>query len=102
MQEIMDALKRAGALLSNPDANRKDRSTAIAALEEAQRRLDTLLATLKAQRRWTQECRRQPESGQGPTEEEDRQWWRQRLWALHARAAIAPRSRLTPATSAAR
>jgi hypothetical protein len=51
MEEIMDALKRAGALLSNPDETRKDRSTAIAALEEAQRRLDTLVATLKAQRR---------------------------------------------------
>ena len=51
MQEIMDAIKTAAALLSNPDASRKDRSRAIAALEEAQRRLDTYVATLKAQRR---------------------------------------------------
>ena len=51
MEEIMDALKKEGALLSNPNATRKDRSTAIAALEEAQRRLATLVATLKAQRR---------------------------------------------------
>jgi len=51
MQEIMDALKQAAALLSSPDATRKDRSRAIAALEEAQRRLDTFVATLKAQRR---------------------------------------------------
>jgi hypothetical protein len=51
MQEIVDALKKAADLLSTPNATRKDKRGAIAALEEAQRRLDTLLATLKAQQR---------------------------------------------------
>lgn len=51
MHEIMEALKKAAALLSNPNVTRKERSQAIAALEEAQRRLDTLVATLKQQQR---------------------------------------------------
>ncbi len=51
MQEIIDAIKKAGALLANPSATRKDKSQAIASLQEAQRRLDTLVATLRAQQR---------------------------------------------------
>lgn len=51
MQEIVDAIKRASELLSNPNGTRRDKSKAIAALEEAYRRLDVLIATLKAQQR---------------------------------------------------
>jgi hypothetical protein len=51
MQEIIDAIRKASELLSAPNATRRDKSKAIAALEEAQRRLDVLIATLKAQQR---------------------------------------------------
>lgn len=51
MNEIIEAIKKASALLSNPNASRKDKSAAIASLEGARRHLDVLIATLKTQQR---------------------------------------------------
>ncbi|MBS0241648.1 MAG: hypothetical protein JSS20_05680 [Proteobacteria bacterium] len=51
MQEIVDAIRKASEMLGNPNATRRDKSAAIALLETAYRRLDVLIATLKAQQR---------------------------------------------------
>jgi hypothetical protein len=49
--EIMQALQKADGHMGKPNRTRSDKSKAVAALEEAKRHLDTLIATLKVQQR---------------------------------------------------